>query len=177
MKAEKKPQAVEQIARMLSENRFVVATDYRGLSVAEISELRGQLRTLGSEYHVVKNSLARFAAANTGNQELDKLLIGPTALAVAQDDIPKLAKALIDYIRVSKSSLTLKGGLLDGRLLEAAEITRIATLPPVEVLRAKVLGLLVGPVFALQNVLSANLRGLNTVLNARIQQLGGTADA
>jgi large subunit ribosomal protein L10 len=177
MTTRKKPQIVEEITELLSQSKFIVATDYRGLTVAEMAELRHQLRNIGTEYHVVKNTLAKFAAENAGKQELSQLLTGPTALAFSHADIPLLAKALVDYIRISKTTVSIKGGLVEGRLIGASEIRTIATLPPIEVLRAKLLGLLLSPIISLQNVLNANLSGLNTVLNARIQQLGGTTDA
>ena len=176
MTTKKKPQIVDQLAELLSRSKFVIATDYRGLTVAEMSELRHQLRNIGTEYHVVKNRLAKFAAENAGKQELSQLLKGPTALAFGHEDIPQLAKALTDYIRISKTTLTIKGGLIDGQLIGSEEVKSLATLPSIEVMRAKLLGMLLGPIFSLQNVLSANLRGLNSVLNARIQQLGGTID-
>lgn len=177
MTTKKKPQIVEEITELLSQNKFIIATDYQGLTVSQIAELRHQLRNIGTEYHVVKNTLAKFAAENAGKQELSQLLTGPTALAFGHENIPQLAKALIDYIRISKTTISIKGGLIDSRLIRADEIRSLATLPPIEVLRARLLGLLLSPIISLQNVLSANLRGLNTVLNARIQQLGGTTDA
>ena len=176
MTTKKKPQIVDQLAELLSRSKFVIATDYRGLTVAEMSELRHQLRNIGTEYHVVKNRLAKFAAENAGKQELSQLLTGPTALAFGHEDIPQLAKALADYIRISKTTLTIKGGLIDGQLIGSEQVKSLAILPSIEVMRAKLLGMLLGPIFSLQNVLSANLRGLNSVLNARIQQLGGTID-
>ena len=177
MTTKKKPQIVEEITELLSQNKFIIATDYQGLTVSQMAELRHQLRNIGTEYHVVKNTLAKFAAENSGKQELFQLLTGPTALAFGHENIPQLAKALIDYIRISKTTISIKGGLLDSRFIRADEIRSLATLPPIEVLRARLLGLLLSPIILLQNVLSANLRGLNTVLNARIQQLGGTTDA
>lgn len=176
MTTKKKPQIVDQLAELLSRSKFVIATDYRGLTVAEMSELRHQLRNIGTEYHVVKNRLAKFAAENAGKQELSQLLTGPTALAFGHEDIPQLAKALTDYIRISKTTLSIKGGLIDSQLIGSEQVKSLATLPSIEVMRAKLLGMLLGPIFSLQNVLSANLRGLNSVLNARIQQLGGTTD-
>jgi len=173
----KKPQIVEQIANLFSESRYLIATDYRGLSVAEMAELRHQLRKMGIEYHVVKNTLARFAAEKAGKQELSQLLTGPTAIAFSQENIVPLAKALVDFIRISKSTLSIKGALLDDRVIGAADVTRLAYLPPIEILRARLLSLLLSPLYSLQNVLSANLFALNSVLNARIQQLGGTTDA
>lgn len=176
MRTDKKPQIVERTTKLLRESKFVVATDYRGLTVSQISEIRRQLRAIGAEYHVVKNTLAKFAAENAAKPELGQLLTGPTALACGKENMPELAKALLDYIRVSKASISIKGALIDERLVDVAQVRSLATLPSLEVLRATFLGLLLSPILSLQNVLSANMRGLNTVLNARIQQLGGTAD-
>lgn len=176
MTTKRKVQIVEEITELLSRNKFIIATDYRGLTVADMAELRHQLRNIGTEYHVVKNNLTKFAAENAGKQELSQLLIGPTALAFGHEDISQLAKTLVDYIRISKTTASIKGGLVESRLLGADEIRGLATLPPIDVLRARLLGLLLSPIISLQNVLSANMRGLNTVLNARIQQLGGTTN-
>ncbi len=176
MRTDKKPQIVERTTKLLRESKFVVATDYRGISVSEISELRRQLRALGAEYHVIKNTLAKFAAENAGKPELSQLLTGPTALACGKENIPEIAKAILDYIRASKATLSVKGALIDEQLVDADQVRKLATLPSIEVLRATLLGLLLSPILSLQNVLTANMRGLNTVLNARIQQLGGTSD-
>lgn len=176
MPTEKKIQIVQLLSELLARSKYVIATDYRGLTVAEVSELRGQLRQSGTEYHVVKNNLAKLAAEKAGKGELCELLSGPVALAFGQDDMAKLAKTLADYIRISKTSLSMKGGLSEGRVLSAGDLSRLATMPPIEVLRARLLGTMMGPAFALQNVLSANLYNLYSILNARIQQLGGIAD-
>ena len=101
-------------------------------------------------------------------KELGNKLVGLTLLQ---------AKALADYARISKTTLSIKGGLVDNRVLSAQDVSRLATMPPVEVLRARLLGTLQSPLFTLQNVLSASIYNLYSVLNARIQQLGGTADA
>ena len=176
MSTERKAQMVERTTELLRDSKFVVATDYRGLTVSEITELRYQLRNIGAEYHVVKNTLAKFAAEAAGKQNITELLTGPTALACGQENMPEIAKAILDYIRVSKTTVSIKGALIDERLVGPQEVRRLATLPPIEVLQATLLGLLLSPIISLQNVLSANLRGFSTVLNARIQQLGGTAD-
>lgn len=176
MPTERKIQLVEQLSELLSQNTFIVATDYRGLSVSELSQLRRQLREVGTEYHVVKNNLAKLAAENAGKPGLSQFLQGPIALAFCHGDAAQLAKTLTNYIRTFKITLSIKGGILDVRALTAEEVSTLATLPPVDVLRAKLLGLLQSPIFALQNVLAANLRGLNIVLKARIQQMGGTSN-
>lgn len=176
MGKEKKTEAVEELAGLLSQSKFVVATDYRGLTVVQMSELRRQLRGAGSEYHVVKNTLTRFAAETAGKQALAELLEGPTALAFCHGDMAQLAKALTDYMRTSKTSLSIKGAIIDGRLIDAEGVRSIAALPPINMLRARLMGQLLSPIYSLHYVLTANLRGLATVLNARIEQLGGTTN-
>ena len=177
MPTKRKIDIVEKLTEMLAESKFLIATDYRGLTVAELSELRRQLRDIGIEYHVVKNNLIRFAAEKTGKQGLSGLMKGPVALVFGHDDITQPAKVIADYARVSKTSIKVTGGFLEDRVLTATDVARLATMPPIEVLRANLLGTLQGPLYALQTVLSANVHSLYAVLNARIQQLGGTADA
>lgn len=176
MTTQRKLQIVQQLSELLSQSNIIIASDYRGLSVAEMSQLRCQLREMGIEYHVVKNTLAKFAAEKVSKPGLSQLLQGPIALAFGYGDITQPAKALADYYRSSKITLSIKGGLLDGQVLSAEEVSSLATLPPPEVLRARLLGVLQSPVFALQNLLSTNLRGLTPTLKARIQQLGGMTD-
>ncbi|MEE8373775.1 MAG: 50S ribosomal protein L10 [Dehalococcoidia bacterium] len=177
MPTKRKIDLVEKLTGMLTESEFVISTNYRGLTVAQIAELRRQLREIGIEYHVVKNNLARFAANSAGKEGLSALLKGPVALAFGDKDITQPAKVIADYARASKSSIKVTGGYLDNRVLTASDVSMLATMPPIEVLRAILLGTLQAPIYALQTVLSANVHGLYAVLNARIQQLGGTANA
>ena len=177
MPTQRKVDLVEQISDILSNNNYLIATDYRGLTVAELQALRKQLRDINTEYRIVKNNLARFAAEKSGNEPLVELLVGPTAIAFGQEDATKMAKALIDYAKATKTTLSIKGGLIDGKLLSAQETTLLATLPPIEILRAQLLGALQSPLYMLQGILAAQVHGLYGVLNARIQQLGGIDDA
>ncbi len=177
MPTQRKVEIVKELTELLSKYNYVLATDYRGLTVAEMAELRRQLRDISTEYHVVKNNLVRFAAERSGNDALIGMLTGPVALAFGTEDPARMAKALIDYAKATKTSLSLKGGLIDGKAFSAEQVTKLATLPPVEVLRARMLGTLQSPLYSLQAVLAAKIRSLYFVLNARIQQLGGTADA
>jgi large subunit ribosomal protein L10 len=177
MPTEKKAEIVEQLTELLSQNKFIIAAEYRGLSVSEMSQLRRQLREMNAEFHVVKNTLAKFAAEKAGKPGLSQYFQGPIALALCQGDATQLAKALSAYARASKTALTIKGGILDVRVLSTQEIYSLATLPPMDVMRARLLGVLQGPIYSLHNVLSANLRALSTLLNARIQQMEGATNA
>jgi large subunit ribosomal protein L10 len=170
---ERKVEQIEQLADKLSRSSIVVATDYRGLSVAEMTVLRRQLRQQGMEYRVVKNTLTSLAAEKAERPQLSPLLKGPTALAFGYGDVVQLANILIDYQRSEKTTLRIKGGLLEGRALSADEILTLSSLPSREVLIAKLMGTLYGPIYGLLYVLSADMRQLLGVLQARIKQLEG----
>lgn len=173
MVKENKQETVSRVEEYLSNCTIAVVTDYRGLPVSELSKLRRQLKDSGIEYHVVKNTLASIAAERTGNSALSDLLKGPSAIAFGHGDATDPPKILLDYIRISRSPLNIKGGLLKGRLLTSQEITAISLLPPREVLLAHLLQRLQTPISALVFVLSAQMRGLLQVLQARKEQLEG----
>ena len=173
MRKEEKREAVEELAGKLSRCTIAITTDYRGLSVAEMTELRRQLRQRGVEYRVIKNTLARLAAEQAGKEGIINVIEGPTAIAFSYSDITEPSKALIDHIRTAKSELRIRGGLLDQRVLSASEVTTLATLPPREDLIAKMLAVMQGTVFSLVQVLNANVAGFLGVLNARMKQFEG----
>ncbi len=172
VKKEKKPEIVDQISDKLSRSEIVVVTDFRGLTVAQITELRRKLRQQGVEYHVVKNTLAGFAADKAGKTGLSEFLEGPTAIAFGYDDAVQAPKSLMEYQKsAEESTLQIKGGLLGDRVLTAQEIIALAKLPPKDELIAKVVGLLQAPISGLVTVLGGNLRGFAGVLQARAKQL------
>lgn len=173
MRREKKEEAVRQLAQKISGCNIAITTDYRGLSVAEMTELRRRLRQGQIEYRVIKNTLARFAAEQAGKEGLNQIIEGPTAIAFGYGDATEPARALLDYIRSSKAPLRIRGGLLEHRVLSASEVITLATLPPKEVLIAKLLAGMQGGILALVRVLNATLAGFVGLLNARIQQLEG----
>jgi large subunit ribosomal protein L10 len=173
MRLEEKKQAVIELAQKLERSSIVITTSYRGLSVAEMTELRRRLRKEQIEYRVIKNTLARFAAEQAGKEGLNSIIEGPTAIAFGYGDVAVPAKALIDYIRSASSELRISGGLLEERVLSASEVATLATLPPKEVLIARLLSGMQGSISALVNVLNANITGLMSVLVARRKQLEG----
>lgn len=171
MRLEEKKQSVDELAEKVERASVIISTDYGGLTVAEMTDLRRKLRAQQIEFRVIKNTLARFAATKAGKDDLDKIIVGPTAVALGYDDIAAPAKVLMEYIRSTKSQLKISGGLIENRVLSAAEIATLATMPPKEVLVAKLLGGLKGPLYGLVNVLNANIAGLTYVLSARQKQL------
>jgi large subunit ribosomal protein L10 len=173
VRKEKKAELIDLIREKLDRADIVIATDYRGLTVAEISKLRHQLREQGIEYRVVKNTLAGFAAAAAGKPDLSELLQGPTALAFGCGDVVQPAKALLAYQRSSETTLSIKGGLLAGKLLMPEDMVDLAKLPPKEELIGRFVGLVQSPVSRFLIVLNGSLRNLIGVLQARIRQFEG----
>jgi large subunit ribosomal protein L10 len=170
---EKKAKAIDQLQDTFTRCQVGILTDYRGLSTPQITALRRRLREASIEYKVVKNTLARFAGERAGRSGLASLFEGPVAIAFGYGNITEPAKVLTDYIRSSQISLSIKGGFISDRLLTAEDVTTLATLPPREVLLAKVLGGMQSPIATLIGCLSNPLRGLAGVLGARIKQLEG----
>jgi large subunit ribosomal protein L10 len=173
MLKEKKEQMIDELASSLSRCTIAVATDYRGLTAKEMVQLRRRLTESGIEYRVIKNTLTRFAAEKADKRQLEILLTGPVAIAFGYDDVIKPAQVLREHIRSAGSVLQIKGGILGDRLLTAADVANLATMPSKDVLVARLVGQLQAPLQALHNVLSAPLRGLLNVMQARIKQVEG----
>jgi len=169
---EQKEQTVSELADKLNRSQLVIVTDYRGLTVAEMSSLRGRLRQAGAEYQVAKNTLTRFAAKQAGRDGLVDDLTGPTAIAFGFEDPAALAKSLQDYLRAARNSpLVVKGGLLGDRRVTADEIGRIAELPSRDVVLGQTLGSVVAPLTSFLGVINAPLQNLIGIIDARIRQL------
>ncbi|MBV9545126.1 MAG: 50S ribosomal protein L10 [Chloroflexi bacterium] len=164
-----KSAAIDSLAERLSRAEIAVLTEYRGLSVTELQDLRGRLRPAGVEYVVAKNTLARFAAERTGRMTIVQDLVGPTAIAFGSDPVAT-AKALQDYTRTNRI-FVLKSGLLGDRRIEAREVEQLASLPPADVLRGRLFGMVVSPLQSTVTVLSAPLASLARLLEARRKQL------
>ena len=176
MKKDKKPDAIQKAEKAFTESRVGVVTDYRGMTVADMSKLRRKLAEAGIEYRVVKNNLAAIAARNVGREYLKELLVGPSAVAFGRDDEVAPARLLAEYIRANKPALSIRGGFLQDRMLTADEVSALAALPPRDVMVARVVGQIKSPLFMLVTVLSANLSGLVRVLEARKEQLEGGSE-
>ena len=173
MSREKKTQIIDRLQEAFSKCSISILTDYRGLATSEMTDLRRRLQKSNSEYKVVKNTLARFAAARAGKDDLVSSFEGPIAIAFSYGNVTESAKVLIDYIRDSKASLSIKRGFLGDRLLTPDEVVTLSTLPPREILLARVLGQMKSPVSALLGCLTTLMRGIIGVLQARIRQLEG----
>jgi large subunit ribosomal protein L7/L12 len=164
-----KSSTIDELAGKLTAAEIAVLTEYRGLSVSDLQELRGRLRPAGVDYVVAKNTLARFAAERSGRTAIVEDLQGPTAIAFGADAVAT-AKALQDYARLNRI-FVLKSALLGDRRLTPRELDQLATLPSTEQLRARVFGMIVSPLQSTVTVLMAPLAGLARVLEAHRKQL------
>ena len=158
-----KVQAVEDIQNRFAAADAALLTEYRGLSVTEMAEVRGALREAEADYRVLKNTLARIAVRKVGLEELAALLEGPTAIAFCRGDAVAAAKALDDASR-RFPVLALKGGVLRGKVIGAEQARDLATLEPREVQLAKVAMLMNSPAQQVASVFGALLRDLGSML-------------
>ena len=172
MKKEQKHQVVDELTARLKAADTLLVADYRGLTMPQIDDLRTRLLASGARFTVTKNTLTRRAAEAAGADALLALLEGPTAIAFleADGDMVAAAKALADSAKETKV-LEIRGGVLSGRAMTAAEVESLATLPPTDVLRGQVLGAIVAPLSAFAALLNAPLQNLVGLIDARIEQL------
>jgi large subunit ribosomal protein L10 len=174
VKKEDKEQVVERLTERLKAAETVLVADYRGLTMPQIDALRSRLIESGARFSVVKNTLTRRAAEAAGADALLALLEGPSAIAFieADGDMVAAAKALADSARETRV-LAIRGGVMSGREMSAAEVESLATLPPIDVLRGQVLGAIIAPLSSLIGLVNAPLQNLYGLIDARIEQLGG----
>ena len=167
-----KERIVEELAAELGSAETLIVADYRGLTNKQLEALRDQLLLHGARFRIVKNTLTRRAAEQAGADALLVMLEGPTAIAFIESsgDPAAVAKALAATAKET-NVLTLRGGILEGKTLSGEEVDRLATLPPVDVLRGQLVGAIVAPLTQLLGLLSAPLRDLHGLIDARIKQL------
>jgi large subunit ribosomal protein L10 len=167
-----KEQVVATLAERLRASETLILADYRGLSVSDLDDVRTKLLEHGARFSVVKNTLTKRAAEDAGLESLTALLDGPTAIAFVGDgDMAAVAKTLNDTARRTRI-LEIKGGILQGAPMDAAQVVELASLPPADVLQGQVLGAIVGPLNEIVGLFAAPLQNLVGLLDARVEQLG-----
>jgi large subunit ribosomal protein L10 len=171
-----KERVVAELTERLRTSETLIVADYRGLTNDQIDGLRSKLIEHGARFSVVKNTLTRRAAEAAGADALLALLDGPSAIAFVESDGDPVAvaKALRDAATSTKV-LAIRGGVLEGTAMSADEVENLAKLPPVDVLRAQVLGAIISPLTTVVALMTAPLRDLVGLIDARIEQLGGVA--
>jgi large subunit ribosomal protein L10 len=180
MQRTEKEQVVAELVEQLRATESLIIADYRGLTNAQLEELRGKLRSSGARFQIVKNTLTRRAASEAGAEALLALLEGPTAIAFvdAEGDPVAVAKALSDTAKETKV-LALRGGTLSGRSISGEDVEELAKLPAPDVIKSQLVGVIVAPLTQLAGLLAAPLRDLVGLVDARIAQLeeGGDTSA
>lgn len=171
----KKIEAVAELTEVLSRSKLVIGADYRGLTVAEITNLRRQLRDAGIELHVIKNTLFLRAAEAAGVPELVELAEGPTALVIGFDDPLAHVKTVVEYQRSARNSFAARKAYFDGQVWAANRLTELAMLPPKEVLLAEIAGGLQSPIVTFAFLIQSTIQEFVGLLDARAQQLEGAA--
>jgi large subunit ribosomal protein L10 len=163
MPTEAKRETIAELRAALAGSRTLIVSEYRGLTVKEIAEIRRALRKQDVTYRVVKNRLMRIAAQDSVGEALSPLLVGPTAIAFGNDE-STTAKAVLDATKPYKL-VTITGAVLGDRSINAEGVKTLASLPPREVLLAKLAGGMQAPVATLAGLLAANIRNLGYALS------------
>lgn len=167
MRAEKQ-YLIDEVATHLKKSDYVILANFTNVTVSDVAELRAKLAAEKAEFHVVKNSSLRVAAKALGLPEFESALIGPTAVVVGGKNSPGVAKILSEFFK-QKQKLEVKAGVLSNKLISAADIDQLASLPSLDALRAQLLGLLNQPAGMFVRVLNATPSGLVNVLQAKVR--------
>jgi large subunit ribosomal protein L10 len=162
---ERKNEVVSQYETWLKESEAVVLTEYTGLTMPQIDELRGEIRKAGGEFHVIKNTLGKRAFAAAGLEAPDDYFIGSTAIGIAFEDPPGIAKIIKDYGK-QHEVVQIKGGFIGKELMSADELKALAELPPLPVVRAQLLGVISAPASKLVRTIAEPGRSLAQVIKA-----------
>ena len=168
---EQKAEQVEEIAERLKQAKVAVLTDYRGLTVSQLQDLRTRLRGGDVEYRVVKNTLARRAAEAAGVPALQTELKGPVAIAFGYEDLGVPAKLINEFVRATRLKLEVVGGLVEGRVFSPDQVKQLADLPSRESLIAQLMGTLQSPVSQLVGIMQTPVQQLIGVLDAYKERL------
>ncbi len=171
MNRDQKATAVAEIAEQIKESGAVFAIDYRGITVAQVAELRGKLRETDATFRVVKNTLTERAADQADAEALKSLLEGPTALTFVRGDAAAAAKVIADFQKSTGGELLpFKGGIMEGGALDAAQITAISKLPTRQVLYGQLVGIVASPITGLARSLNGLVSGLAIALGGVLEK-------
>lgn len=162
---ERKRELVADYKDWIDKSRAVILTEYEGLSMKDLDELRAKVRSAGGEFHIVKNTLGKIAFEESQRSVLKGYFEGTTAAGFAFEDAPRLAKTLTEFAK-SVEALKIKGGYLNTDPMSAEEITALAELPPLPVMRARLLGTIMAPATQLARVLNEPGRQIAAVIKA-----------
>jgi large subunit ribosomal protein L10 len=166
---ERKNDLLAQYEDAVQQSRALIITEYRGLSTPELGRLRAAVRDANGVYNVVKLTLFRLALERAGLAVPEELLMGPVAVGFCYEEVPAVAKAFKDFAK-GQENLEVKGGIMGDKLLSRADVEALADLPPLEVVRAQLLGVLSGPARNVASVMASGVRQVVNVLNAYAEE-------
>jgi large subunit ribosomal protein L10 len=173
---DKKDALIKGYVEQLQGSQAIIITQYRGLKVKDLQQLRAKIRQANGSFSVVKNTLAERALAESGLPVPKDLLVGPIGIGFCGNNIPDVAKTITDFTK-DHDLLQIKGGLLGNRVIDEAGVRNLAKLPPLAVLRAQLLGLINAPASQLVGVLSGGVRQIVNVVNAYAEKGNAPAEA
>jgi len=166
---QRKNEILENYTEWLNKSRAIILTEYKGLSVKDLDQLRQKMRDAGGEFHIVKNTLGKILIQEAGYPLDENMFTGSTAIGFAFEDAPGLAKAISEFAD-SSEFVNIKGGYLSNRLMNAAQVKSLADLPPLPVVRAQLLGTINAPASKLVRVLAEPGRQIAAVIKAFSQK-------
>jgi large subunit ribosomal protein L10 len=171
-----KDELVTQYVKWANQSQAMYVTEYLGMSMKQVDELRAKVRETGGEFHIIKNTLGEVALKQAGLSIPAKLLEGSSAIIFAFQDAPEMAKVIKEYARTSEF-IKIKGGYLEKHSISAAEVVSLADLPPLPVLRAQLLGTIMAPASKLVRTLAEPARQLAAVIQAYADKDAATSAA
>jgi large subunit ribosomal protein L10 len=171
----RKEAEVAELQELVSRATISISTQYRGMSVAEMTALRRKLRETGVEVRVVKNTLFKLAAERAGLPKVAELAVGPTAIIFGTGDVAQSAKSVQEYIRTARSALTVQSAYMDGEIMPAAALSDIANLPSKEQLLVNFISGLRSPIATFVGLMSGTIQKFAGLIDARVTQLEGGA--
>lgn len=168
---------VQDLKERLQRATLAIGTQYRGLRVSEMTELRRHLRAAGLEVKVVKNTLLRLAAEEAGRPDVVQVVEGPTALVLGYDDAITSARAVTDYAATAPSGFRINAAYIDGSIASGADLRELVNLPPKPVMVGMIMGQLQAPLAQTVGLLQAPLQELSMLLQSLVGELPGLIDA
>ncbi|MBZ0287381.1 MAG: 50S ribosomal protein L10 [Anaerolineae bacterium] len=165
---ERKEELVAHYGDLLRSTSGIVVTQYKGLTVAQVRAMRDKLRDIDGKYVITKNTLFSIALREAGWPVPDELLQGPVGIAVGNGNFPAVAKMMVSFLKDYEEVLSIKGGIMEGQILNAAQVEAVSNLPSLDELRAQLAGLISQPAAGLVTVLNAGVASVAQVLQAYV---------
>jgi large subunit ribosomal protein L10 len=173
---ERKDTLVSQYKELIEQSSAIFLTEYGGMTVKELQALRAKVREVDGKYFITKNTLLKLALEESNIPAPSELLIGPVATGFAMGEVPSMAKALVSFAK-DEDDLTIKGGILNLKFLSQKDVEALAELPPLDQLRAQIIGLIDGPARGIVSTLSSGVRQVVNVVDAYARSEEAEAEA